>query len=78
MPELHDNTDPAQDEMAITKADGKPSNRTDYLVESEAGLFKNGEHYPKGTKVPLDPVTAQRFIDAGDVSKLPESEAASE
>jgi hypothetical protein len=41
--------------------------RSLYTVTAESGLFKNGQHYPKGSQVPLDVKTAQAFAAAGDI-----------
>lgn len=40
-----------------------------YEVTVEGGIFKNGKTYRKGSKVELNPATAARFIEAGEVKE---------
>lgn len=42
--------------------------RRPYMVVAEHGLTKRGQHYPKGTTVELDEMTAANFLKVGDIS----------
>lgn len=43
--------------------------RAEYVVLAEAGLFKNGVHYPQGDRVPLipDAPSTRAFLGSGEV-----------
>lgn len=41
--------------------------RKTYIVTAENGLFKNGKQYEEGDEIELDPTTAGRFKDIGEV-----------
>lgn len=69
MAELDDTTraiDAAQIEV-----DNKPTDvtRKPYKVLAEAGLFKNGEHYLKGSTIQLTQRTADGFLALGEVEE---------
>lgn len=70
MPELHDDVEANDGIKGELKTESTPTNRRDYRVLSEAGLFKNGKQYDQGEIVSLDPVTARRFIEIGEVEEV--------
>ena len=59
------------DRVEITKeTDASDPTRRTYRVVSEAGLFKNGEHYKKGSRVELNVNSAKAFLEIGDVEEV--------
>lgn len=58
-----------RDEAQAEVTPGEETGRKSYTVVSEAGLFKNGKQYKKGSTVELDEATAANFIAAGDVEE---------
>ena len=51
------------------KTTGELLERKIYVVASEHGLLKRGTHYPKGSTVELDIITAQSFLQTGEISQ---------
>lgn len=41
----------------------------EYIVKSEAGIFKNGKQYKEGETIELEVKTGERFVAAGDVKE---------
>ncbi len=62
---VHEGAD-TEDEVA---GDAPALTRT-YRVISEAGLFKRGQEFPKGSTIELHPDTGAAFIEAGDVEEV--------
>lgn len=62
-----------KDVVAYTKieTEGQPTRRL-YIVKSEHGLFKNGEHYVAGNEVALDDSTAKNFLALKEIELKPE------
>lgn len=46
------------------------SERREYRVTAEAGLFKNGEQINRGGTVELDEHTAGNFLATGDIEEV--------
>lgn len=58
------------DELVITRVSSIPITFKEYEVTAEAGLFKNGQHYPKGSLVPLSEKAATNFLREGEVKEV--------
>lgn len=60
----------ATDTVQVDVAPGEALSRRQYLVTSEAGLFKNGKLYAQGAQIPLDAKTAAAFLAVGDIEEI--------
>lgn len=59
----------ATDEANVsTEPTGVVEKKT-YIVETEAGLFKNGKQLVRGSKVKLDALTAKNFLALGEIKE---------
>lgn len=66
----------ASDSVGGAPAEPQQPSHKEFTVAAKAGLTKRGQHWPRGSKIELDPLTAERFINAGDVvdGDLPDEE----
>lgn len=51
-----------------------PVVRKPYVVLDEAGLFKRGQAWPKGSVIDLDEPTAANFLRDGDIEPAPQEQ----
>lgn len=66
--------------QAVADATGAaaPVERKPYVVLDDAGLFKRGQAYPKGSIVELDDATAKNFLRDGDIEPAPQDKDAAD
>lgn len=70
MPEVQDQMKVEDSGVKITKEAGGPiPERKQYVVATDAGLFKNGKQYAKGETIALDEKTAANFLALGEITE---------